>query len=278
MAKDKRPDPRPRKNPQLWQAYLMWDELVQLRKRHVLRIKSIRKGKSNMDLDFEIQYLKALGIGKSINRRNRIMIEHGKRLGPVWDWITTIKGMASGSLPAQLLAQIDDIGRFDTISKLWAFSGWAVRDGQIDRCKKGKKAPYNRRLKSTVWLCVDQFVRQNTPLYRELYDEEKERQLEMHPVPICKKCGGEAVQVGIKWKCGECGQRNEERMISWTPGHLDARAKRKVAKIFLQHVWLVWRQCEELPISEPWVIAHGGHVDYIPPPNLPPEGVVVKVL
>ena len=50
---DKRPDPKPRKNPHLWQAYLWWDELVEMRKRHNLRIMSIEAGKSNMDAGFE---------------------------------------------------------------------------------------------------------------------------------------------------------------------------------------------------------------------------------
>ena len=268
MTTDRRPDPKPRKNPHLWQAYLNWNEMMELRKRHTLRISSIDHGKSNMDAQFERDYLEAMGIETLVKNNVRVMIAAGRELGPVWTWITSIRGMASGSLPAQLLAQIDDPGKFETISKLWAFSGWAVRDGKIDRCERGKTAPYNRTLKSTCYLCVQQFVYQQTPVYSDLYYEEKDRQLQLHPVPICSKCGGAAVQVGQQWRCGECGQKNTNHALKYTPGHIDAMAKRKVAKIFLQHVWLVWRQCDGLPVSEPWIQAIGGHSHIVPPPNM----------
>lgn len=276
MTTDNRPDPKPRKHSQLWQAYLAYDGLVREQTRHKLRLSSIEKEKSNLDADFEIDFIAALE--PFIRYNQRIMIAAGKTLGPVWDWITTIRGMATGTIPARILAQIDDIAKFDTISKLWAFSGFAVRNGEIERCMPGQTAPYNRTLKSASLRAVDQFVRHNTPVYRELYDEEKERQIELYPDAICTKCGGIAVKTGQTWRCSECKQKNTNHALMYTDGHLDARAQRKVAKIFLQHVWLVWRQCEELPISQPWVIAHGGHVDYILPPNWPPESGTVKVL
>jgi hypothetical protein len=40
-------------------------------------------------------------------------------------------------------------------------------------------------------------------------------------------------------------------------------AKRYTGKIFLEHLWLNWRQLEGLPITKPWIIEHGGHRDYI---------------
>jgi hypothetical protein len=275
---DKRPDPKPKKNPELWQAFCTWRDLVELRKRYTLTIKAIERGKSNLDADYYKTFLHAINADEQIELRRKDMVTFGRRLGAMWTWITSIRGMASENLPAQLLGQIDDIGKFDTISKLWAFSGWAVRDGEIQRFAYGTKAPYNKKLKSAWFLCVDQFVRQNTPVYRDLYDEEKERQRELHPDALCTVCGGVAVKKGQTWQCGECGQKNVNHKLKFTDGHIDARARRKVAKVFAQHVHTVWRQCEGLPVREPWIIAHGGHVDYIPPPNWPPEGGVIKVL
>jgi len=57
---DARPDPKPRKHPQLWQSYLFWNELVEMRKRHTLRISSIEKGKSNMDAQLEREFMELL--------------------------------------------------------------------------------------------------------------------------------------------------------------------------------------------------------------------------
>ena len=268
MTTDKRPDPKPRKNPHLWQAFLNWNEMMELRKRHVLRISSIDHGKSNMDAQFEHDYMEAMGVDTLIKNNVRVMIAAGRELGPVWTWITSIRGMASGSLPAQLLAQIDDPGKFATISKLWAFAGWAVRDGKIDRPAMGEKMRYNRRLKSICYLCGDQFIRQQTPVYSDLYYDEKARQSRLHPDPVCVKCGGVAIQKGKRWQCGECGQCNTRGKLKYTPGHIDAMARRKMVKIFLQHVWIVWRQCDGLPVSEPWIQAIGGHTNIVPPPNL----------
>lgn len=50
-----------------------------------------------------------------------------------------------------------------------------------------------------------------------------------------------------------------------TKGHLHNMAKRKAGKVFLQHLWVKWRELEGLSISDPWIIAHGGHENYIKP-------------
>ena len=237
-TKDIRPDPKPRKHPQLWQSYLWWDELVQMRKRHTLRISSIEKGKSNLDAQFEQDMLDHMSLDTAIAMTKKIMIGYGKKLGPVWDWLTGIKGLAAGGLAAQLLAQFDDVSKFDTVSKFWRFSGWAVIDGQIDRCKKGEKSPYNRRLKSICWLIVEQFIKQQTPIYVDIYYAEKERQRRDHP---------ESIKENGKWKFND--------------GHLHHRAMRKTAKIFLQHLWAKWREAEGLPVSKPYVEAILGHTN-----------------
>ena len=30
-------------------------------------------------------------------------------------------------------------------------------------------------------------------------------------------------------------------------------------KQFMDDLWVMWRRLEGLPVTEPWVIAHGGH-------------------
>jgi hypothetical protein len=245
---DKRPDPKPRKHPQLWQSYLWWDELVQMRKRHLLRISSIEAGKSNLDAQLERDIMEHMQCDALIKLAKKQMVNYGIAVGEIWDWLTDIRGLKEGGLAAQLLAQIDDVGKFDTVSKLWRFAGWAVIDGQIDRCKKGEKSPYNRRLKSICWLVVYQFILQQTPVYVDMYYAEKERQRRLHP---------EKIKVDGKWK--------------YNDGHLDNRARRKVAKVFLQHLWIQWREAEGLPISEPYVQAVMGHTNIITPPSSSPD-------
>lgn len=237
-TEDKRPDPKPRKHPQLWQSYLWWDELVQMRKRHLLRISSIEAGKSNLDAQFEHDMLDRIGLDIAIKDVKETMIGYGQDMKATWDWLTSIKGLAAGGLAAQLLAQFDDVGKFDTPSKFWSFAGWACRDGQIDRCKKGEKSPYNRRLKSICWLIVDQFIKQQTPVYVDIYYAEKEQQRRKHPEPI-KENG--------KWKFND--------------GHLHNRAIRYTAKRFLSHLYVKWREAEGLPVPKPYVEAILGHTN-----------------
>lgn len=240
--KDKRPDPKPRKHPQLWQSYLWWYELCEMRKRHLLRISSIEKGKSNLDAQFERDMMDLMRLDEMLEYARKTMISYGIDIGPIWDWVTGVRGLGQGGLAAQLLAQIDDIGKFDTISKLWRFCGWAVIDGKIDRCKKGEKAPYNRRLKSICWLIADQFIKQQTPIYVDVYYAEKERQHHLHP---------EKIKVDGKWL--------------YNDGHLHHRAMRKAIKLFLSHLWVKWREFEGLPVSEPYVAAVLGHTHILEP-------------
>lgn len=263
---DKRPDPKPHKHPLLWQSYLVWNERMQMAKSHAQRLSSIEKGKSNLDGEYERQMLEwAQEVTKYAQKE---MCAYGESVGPIWNWLISIKGIAEHTA-AKLLALFDDVGWFATVSKFWRFSGWAVIDGEIDRCRKGEKSPYNRRLKSECYLVAEQFVRQQTPLYVDIYYAEKERLRELHPNVICTQCGAE-FSPDIK-KCPDCGQTNKKFGLKYCAGHIDAMAKRKTIKIFLQHMWVCWRESEDLSVSKPWVIEHGGHCDYIEPPNWPLE-------
>jgi len=118
---------------------------------------------------------------------------------------------------------------------------------------KGTLLDYNPKLKSLVWRYSGQFVKQGKrDIYRPLYEEfkEKYRLREDLKSEIDEKEGGQT-------KFGE------------TKGtaHIDNMAKRKMVKIFLGHLWSVWRELEGLPVSEPWIIGVGGHSKYIPAPG-----------
>lgn len=242
---DKRPDPKPRKRPHLWQGYLFWDELVEMRKRHLLRISSIEAGKSNLDAQIEQDFMSDAQIDKLIVHAKKIMVTFGAETGPVWDWLTSIRGLGEGGLAAQLLAQIDDVGKFSNVSKLWRFCGQAVIDGKAEHNQGGEKSHYNRRLKSVCWLISDQFVKQQTSPYVEIYYAEKAKQRAIHPEKVIYKNG------------------NGESKTMYNDGHIDNMARRKMVKIFLQNLWIFWRESEGLPTNQPYVQAILGHADII---------------
>jgi len=255
---DKRPDPKPRKMRHLWQAYLNWHELVEMRKRHNLRISSIEAGKSNMDAQTERDFLSVMQLdliieggkfsdGTRFIGANKQMIFWGEdEAGPIWEWVTSIKGLASGSLAAQLLAQIDNIGKFATISKLWRFAGYAVIDGHREHGTQGEKSHVNKLLSAICWNIADEFVKQQTPIYVDIYYEEKSRLKELHPEPI-------PAPKGSLWK------------ENFTDSHIHRMAMRKAVKIFLANLWLKWREFEGLPVSAPYAAAILGHTNIIYP-------------
>ena len=61
-ASDRRPDPKPRKHPQLWQAYLAWYEITEMRKRHLLRASTAERGKSNFDAQYEFDIIEQVNM------------------------------------------------------------------------------------------------------------------------------------------------------------------------------------------------------------------------
>ena len=66
MSKDKRPDPKPRKNPLLWQTYTIYDELERFNVRMSNRISSSAKGKSNLGLAYWEKWEAWLGLDELI--------------------------------------------------------------------------------------------------------------------------------------------------------------------------------------------------------------------
>ena len=238
-VEDARPDPKPRMRPHLWQAYLFWNELVEMRKRHNLRISSIERGKSNLDSTLEQDFMEQMNMEALIKVSKKTMVNFGEQSAPaVWDWVTSIRGLGEGGLAAQLIAQIDDIGKFSNVSKLWRFAGLAVINGKAERNQPGEKSHKNGRLRAVCYLISEQFIKQQTPLYVDIYYQEKARLHELHPEPEGKQ---------------------------YTDGHLHNMAMRKTVKIFMQHLWLIWRQAEGLPITMPYAIDILQHADYIEP-------------
>lgn len=163
---------------------------------------------------------------------------------PIWKgWLTDVKGIGP-CLAGSLIAGIVSIDRFNHISALWHYCGYHVVDGQAPKRKRGEKITWNPFLRMTMYKATDSFIKQSAEksLYRRLYDEKKAFYQKKFPEEV-----------------------KEGKRTKYTKGHLHNMAKRYSGKIFLSHLWLKWREIEGLPVSEPWVIAHGGHVDMILP-------------
>lgn len=162
---------------------------------------------------------------------NKDILEEIKKMDmPIFRRIMEIKGIAAITA-AKIISPID-ITRADTISALWRYAGYSVVNGKRERPIKGEKLHYNRNLKIAVRLAVESFIKCGSP-YAAIYRTHKEQFLSTHPEATKMHCHNAAIG--------------------------------KTAKIFLSHLWQVWRQIENLPQRELFAIEKLGHSHKLKP-------------
>ena len=198
---------------------------------------------------------------------------------PAYPWFSRVKGVGGENI-GKVIAPID-IERAKTISALWKFAGFAVEDGTAPRrVKGGGKLAYNSQLRSMCWRLASSLKRAKGCFY-DYYIKEKEKYSKRFLSQGCKIL---ATPSG-KWVCVNCGAswgrqrditpccdspqiekklRQEPPGVIWV-GHLDAMAIRKMIKLFLACLWLVWREAEGLPTRNPYAIEKQGHSTIISP-------------
>jgi len=203
---------------------------------------------------------------------------------PIWNvFMKHVLGLGP-RLAGSIVAGIYDISRFNHVSSLWKYCGQDVTaDGEAPRRQSGQKISWNPFLRMTIYKITDSMVKQNADksLYRRLYDQKKAFYQKKFPEwAVCRTCGAKLIAMKGEFdKCsnieckGKSGgikhptrkDRKGNPIYIHTKGHIHKMAKRYTGKIFLQHLWMMWRRLEGLPENMPWIIEHGGHVDFIPP-------------
>lgn len=182
---------------------------------------------------------------------------------PVWQWLKTVKGIGP-AMAGGIVGWIDDISKSPHVSSLWRYAGMHVEDGKAPRRKRGEKAPWSWRLKTHMWKVVKQLLMAQSPkmgggFYDTWYREYKAYEVE--------KCEHKGLRIVPSASLPTKGGKKYEPLDAISTGHVDNRAKRKLAKLILSHVWHVWREMEGLPINPPYSAKLGHEV--IPPPNWP---------
>lgn len=134
---------------------------------------------------------------------------------PIVNQMIKVRGV--GKINAMNIAIMIDIHKANTISALWRYAGYAVVNGKAERQEKGKKNQYNKRLKKACYVLALSMIRARSP-YKRIYDSAKQEYM--------------------------------ERGLARNHAHLSAI--RKMIKLFLSHLWIVWRKMEKLPVTEPY--------------------------
>ena len=165
---------------------------------------------------------------------------------PAWPWLNQVKGVGMENI-GKVIAFVGDISRFPTVSKLWSYSGYSVKNGEAPRKVKGQKVTWNKNLRIMCWRLGVSLIRARGAYYH-YYQEMKVMYERRYEGRIVKAKKGESVPAG---------------MI--TIKHIHNMALRRMIKIFLSHLWEVWREAEGLAVSAPYAIDRLGYVTPIEP-------------
>lgn len=157
-------------------------------------------------------------------------IRHASRDIPEIQAVRKVKGIGP-TIAAELYAMID-IERADTVSALWRYCGMGVVEGKAERRVKGDKLHYNADLKVVMFKIGKSFMMTGSP-YKRVYDDAKAYYQANRP--------------------------------EWTKMHVEFAARRKMQKLFVSHLWQVWRTMKGLPTRNLYVEEHLGHTHIMTP-------------
>jgi len=181
---------------------------------------------------------------------------------PTGLWCKSIKGIGP-VITAGLLSYID-IEKAPTVGHIWRYAGL---DPTV-KWEKGKKRPWNARLKKICWNIGESFVKVSNrgSFYGELY---KQRKLYEQAKNERGDYQEQAVEILARNRYG-----GHTEAIKWytegklPPLHIHERAKRYAVKIFLSHfheVAYIEHYGEKPP--KPYPIAILNHAHQIEPPK-----------
>lgn len=180
----------------------------------------------------------------------------------IWPWLEQVDGIGIASA-AGLVAYIDKLGieNIPTVSALWHYFGAYPVEGKAVKRTKGSTISYNPHAKTLALGEIGPNFVRSGGFYRNVYDKEKAKQL------------------GRVFKPGELASKYngyKKTDLHLSKGHADNRAKRKAVKLFLSHLYVIWRQLKGLNTRPPYINEQLKHETYIEPPFIPAELVPFK--
>lgn len=159
---------------------------------------------------------------------------------PIWtEYLSAVKGIGP-TMAGMLITEIEGedkpennptgpgILRFRSVSALWSYAGYGLKDGEIQRRKKGEKLNYNAFMKTKLRVVAESFIKSSNETYRKLYDNYKHR-LQSRP---CTK------------PPEKHNKKKDVDDMGCTDGHRHSMSLRYIVKIFLKDLYLKWWELE----------------------------------
>lgn len=190
---------------------------------------------------------------RAIENEIKKILRYYSNSHPVGQWMNRQMGIGP-IISAGLLAHID-ITKAPTVGHIYSFAGVSPHS----KWNKGEKRPWNAKLKNIVWKIGQSFVKvsnKEEAIYGRIYKERKLEEIQRNEAGINREAAlAQASKVG---KGTEAYKYYSQGLFP--PAHVQARAERFAAKMFLSHVHEVWYEYHyEKPAPEPYPIAHLGH-------------------
>lgn len=136
----------------------------------------------------------------------------------------------------------------------------------IQKRKAGVLLDYNPKLKMVCFKIEDQFVKQGS-FYRKLYDQFRaEYEMREDLIAEMSRKSGKAIKA-----------KDGTDTVTKGTTHINQMARRKMVKVFLQHLWAVDRDIQGMPATKPYVIDNMGHSDYIEPPGPTAKEILAEI-
>jgi hypothetical protein len=161
---------------------------------------------------------------------------------PVVQWARDIKGLGSVKLVARLLGEIGDPYIIDADPRqdrpqsvrawpqLQSYSGLIAVNGRAIRHAAGEQSDFKDSVKVRLWNISDQFIRQGTPVYTDLYHATRERFADQP----CESC------------------RKDHPPLGKPSAHINKLARRAAGTAFLKDLWNAAREWHEEGSITPW--------------------------
>jgi hypothetical protein len=197
-------------------------------------------------------------------REMRRILEELIQEHPAWLWLRDVPGVELISA-GRLLSRLD-VTRAPTPSAFWAYCGLATVPGVRHRCAlcgfecalaEGSHPPASHMAVGTSEECVEVLQPVAGPSLGRVAQPKpgagSRSAYDMVAKTICYTIGGELRNAGHRYGKYYLQQRGalERSRFEWPSGRRHMTALRKMQKLFLAHLWLVWRQGMNLPITEP---------------------------
>jgi len=209
------------------------------------RILAMKRGTDLLDDDtLEFLQEEQSVCKKKSSKLDRRITKHLKSMDhPFVNSAMKIRGL--GSITIAYIVSYIEIEKAQYASSLWAYCGYDK--ASHERYEKGVAGGGNKTLRTVLYNMADSMIKTRSA-YRDIYDREKEKLAASKKITKSRNTQGKLIE------CAWCDTK---------PSHRHGAAMRKMNKIFLSHVWHVWRTVEGLETNLLYVEEKLGHKNII---------------